>query len=335
MNRSNVIVDLTANISRSGNSFTVSDGVGGSASFTVSPVRALTSGAGLLATGSYQLQPSDVIVTSNNFNNNLTLVGAQSVSAAPLTVTFLAANKVYDGKNSATLTSSDNRFTGDVINVSATGAFIDKNAGTGKAVGVTGVKLSGTDAINYIVNTSSSTIAEITRLPAATWIGGTSGSWYEPANWSGGVVPDPDNVNSVFIPKGVTVTPMLFNVISEINPITAPVVVAPRAAQASQSYQVTLIQSPQANVPGLLHIELPIVTSDIQLSLPVVLQNWIAAAGSTLELEGLSDGVLDGVNLTDRGTLLNLLASVDRRSPIEFVMRSAREQVKVRIVWKP
>jgi hypothetical protein len=219
--------------------------------------------------------------------------------------------------------------------VSATGTFIDKNAGTGKAVGVTGVKLSGADASNYIVNSSPSATADITRLPAVTWIGGASGSWYYSANWSGGVVPDPNNVISVVIPKGVTVTPMLFNVTSENNLMTAPVVVAPRTAQASQSYQVTLIQSPQANVPGLLHIELPIVPSDVQLSLPVVLQNWIAAAGPTLELEGLTQGILEGVNLTDRGTLLSLLASVDRRSPLEFVMRSAREQVKVRIVWKP
>jgi hypothetical protein len=99
-------------------------------------------------------------------------------------------------------------------------------------------------------------------------------------------------------------------------------------------YQVTLIQSPQGKASGLVHIEVPMGSSDVQLLLPLVLQNWIAAAGSSLELESLSDGILDGVNLTGGGAFLNLQASVDRRSPLEFVIRNAPEQVKVRIVWK-
>jgi hypothetical protein len=335
LNRDNVIVDLTGNVSRSGNNFTVTDGVGGSASFTVIPVAAAISGAGMLSTGSYQLQPSSVMTASNNFNNQLTLIGSQVVSAAPLSLSFSAANKLYDGKNVATLTSSDNRLTGDVFNVSAMGTFIDKNAGTGKAVSVTGVKVSGRDASNYIINANASTTADITRIPSVTWVGGATGSWYDPANWSGGVVPDLENVISVMIPEGVTVTPMLINVPPKEKQIIAPAVLPPQAVPEPKSYQVTLIQPPQANLMGILHIELPIVARDVQLSLPVVLQNWIAAAGSNLEFEGLSVGALEGVNLTDRGAIMNLLASVDRRSPLEFVMRSAREQVKVRIVWKP
>jgi hypothetical protein len=128
---------------------------------------------------------------------------------------------------------------------------------------------------------------------------------------------------------------MLINVPPKEKQIIAPAVLPPQAVPEPKSYQVTLIQPPQANLMGILHIELPIVARDVQLSLPVVLQNWIAAAGSNLEFEGLSVGALEGVNLTDRGAIMNLLASVDRRSPLEFVMRSAREQVKVRIVWKP
>jgi hypothetical protein len=335
LNRNNVIVDLTGNVRSSGNNFTVTDGVGGSASFTISPVAAAISGAGLLSTGSYQLQPSSVMIASNNFNNQLTLIGTQVVSAAPLNLNFTAANKIYDGKNVATLTSIDNRLTGDVFDVSAVGTFIDKNAGTGKAVNVTGVKVSGRDASNYIINANASTTADITRIPSVTWVGGTTGSWYDPANWSGGIVPDLTNVISVMIPEGVTITPMLINVPPKEKQIISPAVLPPQAVPEPKSYQVTLIQPPEANLTGLLHIELPIAARDVQLSLPVVLQKWIAAAGSNLELEGLSVGALEGVNLTDRGAFMNLLASVDRRSPLEFVMRSAREQVKVRVVWKP
>ena len=100
-------------------------------------------------------------------------------------------------------------------------------------------------------------------------------------------------------------------------------------------YQVTLIQSPQGNVPGLVHVELPIASSDVQLLLPPALKDWINESGTALELQILNANVFDGINLTGDGAFLKLLASVDRRSPLEFVMRAAREQVKVRIVWKP
>ncbi len=45
---------------------------------------------------------------------------------------------------------------------SATGAFADKNVGTGKTVNVSGVALSGTDAANYSV-TQPTTTANITK----------------------------------------------------------------------------------------------------------------------------------------------------------------------------
>ena len=100
-------------------------------------------------------------------------------------------------------------------------------------------------------------------------------------------------------------------------------------------YQVTLIQLPQGNEPGLVHVELPIASSDIQLLLPPALRDWINEFGTALELQILNTNLLDGINLTGDGAFLKLLASVDRRSPLEFVMRAAGEQVKVRIVWKP
>jgi hypothetical protein len=44
-----------------------------------------------------------------------------------------------------------------------TGAFSDKNAGVGKTVTVAGIRLCGTDAGNYVLNTSASTTATISQ----------------------------------------------------------------------------------------------------------------------------------------------------------------------------
>ena len=81
-----------------------------------------------------------------------------------LTVVASGVNKTYDGTTNATVTLSDNRIAGDNLtnNYSAAG-FSDKNVGNGKTVTVTGIWLSGTDAINYSTgNTTATTPANIT-----------------------------------------------------------------------------------------------------------------------------------------------------------------------------
>ena len=71
-----------------------------------------------------------------------------------------ASNKVYNGSTAASLTGTavltngatadnDNQYyTGDTVSLTGTasGAFADKNVGTGKAVSITGLSLTGTDA---------------------------------------------------------------------------------------------------------------------------------------------------------------------------------------------
>ena len=128
-----------------------------------------------------------------------------TINPAVLNATFAAADKVYDGNTTASLSSTDNRLGSDVLTVSATGRFADKNVGTTKPVTVSAVALTGADAANYTVNPTSSSTANITRLAKVTWVGGTSGSWFDPANWAGGAVPDLANVANVTIPLGVTV----------------------------------------------------------------------------------------------------------------------------------
>ena len=118
-----------------------------------------------VATGK-TLTPSGSVSDGNGGNNySYTFVADTTgvISAKALTVTATAQNKVYDGTATATVTLTDNRFSGDVFTDSDTSAtFADKNVGNGKTVTVSGISSSGTDAGNYTWNTTASTTANIT-----------------------------------------------------------------------------------------------------------------------------------------------------------------------------
>src|SRR6185369_14083381 len=60
---------------------------------------------------------------------------------------------------------------GDVLSVTGTASFNDKNVGTAKTVSVSGISIAGTDAGNYTFNTTASTTADIT--PKALTISAT------------------------------------------------------------------------------------------------------------------------------------------------------------------
>ncbi|QIK38534.1 filamentous hemagglutinin N-terminal domain-containing protein [Caldichromatium japonicum] len=90
-----------------------------------------------------------------------------SITPKALTAIYTAANKVYDGGTSATVSAaSGDIITGDVVSITANGAFADKNVGNGKTVNITGGALSGTDAGNYALqNTTGTASADITPRP--------------------------------------------------------------------------------------------------------------------------------------------------------------------------
>jgi filamentous hemagglutinin family protein len=102
-----------------------------------------------------------------------------NISPANLVVTGLsAANKVYDATNTASLTGAAavSGFSGDSVSVSGTGTafFANKNAGTGKAVTVSGYSLTGADAGNYTVVQPVGLTANIT--PATLAVTGLTAS---------------------------------------------------------------------------------------------------------------------------------------------------------------
>jgi len=75
-------------------------------------------------------------------------------------------NKTYDGSTTAAVTLSDNRVSGDTFTTTSTASFAAKYAGTGKAVSVTSIAISGGASSNYTLgNTTASTTANITPKP--------------------------------------------------------------------------------------------------------------------------------------------------------------------------
>ncbi|HEY8023314.1 MAG TPA: YDG domain-containing protein [Burkholderiaceae bacterium] len=88
-----------------------------------------------------------------------------SITPLALTVSATGANRAYNGGLNDTVTlSSAGIVAGDVVNLADTSAtFASKNAGTGVKVTVSGISLSGADAGNYtLVSTTATTSANIT-----------------------------------------------------------------------------------------------------------------------------------------------------------------------------
>jgi hypothetical protein len=122
---------------------------------------------------------SGLALTGSDAGNYVltTPTATASITPAVLTVTGItASNKVYDGKTDATLVINSPALVGVVSGEdvtlnsgSATGAFATKDVGTGLAVTVSGLSLSGADSGNYVLTAPTPT-ANIT--PAPLTVGG-------------------------------------------------------------------------------------------------------------------------------------------------------------------
>ena len=96
--------------------------------------------------------------------------GVGHITARTLTVTAIGVNKTYDGTANATVTLSDNKVSGDAVTDAYTSARFapDGTVGTGKTVNVSGISISGTDAGNYsLSSTTATTSANIDKKPTA------------------------------------------------------------------------------------------------------------------------------------------------------------------------
>ena len=89
-------------------------------------------------------------VDAGNYNFARELLTQGNITKALLGIVATGVDRPYNGSLAATVTLTDNRFGNDALSLSYAGAtFADKNAGTGKAITVTGISLGGADAGNY------------------------------------------------------------------------------------------------------------------------------------------------------------------------------------------
>ena len=126
-----------------------------------------------------------------NLTNNTATTTADITNKANIAaVTGITANNkaTYDGTTTTTLNTAaagfTGKITGDTLTVgAATGAFADKNVGTGKTVNITGIALAGTDAGNYnLTNNTATTTADITNkanIAAVTGITANNKATYD------------------------------------------------------------------------------------------------------------------------------------------------------------
>src|SRR5262249_22124941 len=103
---------------------------------------------------------------AGNYSANTTASTTANITAASVTALVTANNKIYDATTVATIASrSLNGVLGsnDISLSGGTASFASKTVGTAKTVTVTGLSLSGTDAANYqLTSSTSTTTADIT-----------------------------------------------------------------------------------------------------------------------------------------------------------------------------
>ncbi|OYO28983.1 S-layer family protein, partial [Janthinobacterium sp. PC23-8] len=109
-------------------------------------------------------------------NYSVTLAGNSNSTITPrvLNASATGANRVYDTSTNASVSLIDDRIAGDVLTLSNSSAsFADKNAGSNKAVTVSGIAAGGADAGNYtLASGTATTTASIT--PATLQVTGVS-----------------------------------------------------------------------------------------------------------------------------------------------------------------
>ncbi|HNE12668.1 MAG TPA: YDG domain-containing protein [Accumulibacter sp.] len=172
-------VSLSGIHANGGNNVTISDGAGGSATFTVAPQTAVHAGSGKLAAGIYSLASSGAVTENSvNFSDTITVVGSHTVTPKTLALSTSGVAKVYDGTTTMTglALALAGIEAGDAVQASGVGAFNNAqvsrdstgNVLADKSYAISGIQLAGTDAGNYRLTGASSLSGNDGRIDPAT-----------------------------------------------------------------------------------------------------------------------------------------------------------------------
>lgn len=141
--------------------------------------------------GDYHIQY--YVKADANYADSTEQTATVTIKQKEVTVDGITAqDKTYDGKTTAMLDCSkavfDGIVSGDDLTITASGAFEDRNAGTGKTVTISGITLSGDAAKNYKLaetgnqTTTTANIDPETLTVDITSGGGTYGGTITPAS---------------------------------------------------------------------------------------------------------------------------------------------------------
>ncbi|MGV8867208.1 MAG: YDG domain-containing protein [Janthinobacterium svalbardensis] len=150
----------------SGETLTLSGLSGAYATKTAGSGKAVTVTGATLADNAGGLASNYTVSNPTSVTGNVTKASISSVSG------LSASDKTYDGSTAAVI-GGKAVITGMVLGddlafSSASGAFSDQNAGTGKTVNISGITLTGNDLANYdLTNASATATASIARKALA------------------------------------------------------------------------------------------------------------------------------------------------------------------------
>ncbi|ALK89383.1 YDG domain-containing protein [Limnohabitans sp. 63ED37-2] len=157
---SNVIQTLSQ--SGTGNSMSFVDGAGGSVSTVLKPytgaATAAQSTSGHTVVGNYAIQDGNPVITGSNFEGSPVYVGTLTVTPKQVVATANGVSKVYDGTTrmgQANLSLSG-KIAGDILTVTGSGAFSQKDVGQNLSYAFSNMTLQGADRANYVLQGGTS-----------------------------------------------------------------------------------------------------------------------------------------------------------------------------------
>ncbi len=153
---------ITLSRTGAGNQYTFSDGAGTTISTLLKPYAssslAGTSTSGNTVVGSYSVKDLNPTVVGANFVGAPVFVGNLTVSTQAITPNASGVTKVYDGTTAMNnvVVGLTGKLSNDIVSISGSGAFSQKNASNNLSYTVSNITLSGADASNYHLSSGSS-----------------------------------------------------------------------------------------------------------------------------------------------------------------------------------
>ncbi len=173
--------------------------------------------------GSLTVTPAALTVTASNqtkvYGQSFSFNGTEFTSSGLVNNQTLTSATLASNGSAATAAVANGPYVITIANASGSGfvastvstanlSYSDPNVGTGKTLNLNGVTIldgnGSNGSANYVITLAANSSSTITQLGSVTWIGGSSGNWFDPANWAGGAVPDLNNVANYTQSGGVT-----------------------------------------------------------------------------------------------------------------------------------